>query len=287
MVPVAAHAQTLIANGNFENVPNPGGFTEYVGGRDTLPGWTITGHIDVIGNYWAPSPAGGNNIDLNGLSAGGIAQTVTTRTGTSYTLSFFMWANPQCGSPVKQMRVLAGPTGATYNHSANAPWTRHQISFTATSAATPIAFTSLENSACGPVIDNVVLVANGGAAAVPAPPPPPAPAPISTYRPCYLDSYARWSAGPCSGGPGTPIILRIEQTLPSQPAALVFRQVVVNGVPARITTRLTGGGRTSGSFYSIPAPRQLCVGNGGKWMMTLITADGRSQGDSGSFTIRC
>ncbi len=118
-------------------------------------------------------------------------------------------------------------------------------------------------------------------------PPQPAPAPVAAYQPCYRDTYARWSAGPCFGPVGTPIVLRLEQNLTSMPAQLVFRQVVVNGVPARVTMNLSGGGTAAGTFYRIPSPPQICVGNRGKWVMTLITADGRSQGDSGAFTPIC
>lgn len=93
--------------------------------------------------------------------------------------------------------------------------------------------------------------------------------------------------GPCSGPPGRLITMRLERNLASRPAFLVFRQVVVNGVPATIRVELTGGGARRGSLYRVRAPRQLCLGDGGHWDIQLITADLRSQGIVGGYRILC
>lgn len=86
--------------------------------------------------------------------------------------------------------------------------------------------------------------------------------------------------GPCQGPTGTNIQVRLSQNLGATPVILSFKAVVSRGVPARIHTRLMG----SGSNFSTPAPRQLCIAGGGSWEAELVLSNGRNVGVIGGFT---
>jgi hypothetical protein len=86
--------------------------------------------------------------------------------------------------------------------------------------------------------------------------------------------------GPDRGPIGTRIGLQLNRSVGATPAILSFKAVVSRGVPARVHTRLFGGG----SSYSTSAPLQLCIQGGGTWEAELVLSNGRNLGVIGSFT---
>lgn len=86
--------------------------------------------------------------------------------------------------------------------------------------------------------------------------------------------------GPSRGPIGTPIQIRVNRNLGATPMILSFKAVVSRGVPARIHTRLSGGGNS----YRTSAPIQLCIQGGGTWEAELVLSNGRNLGVIGSFT---
>jgi hypothetical protein len=86
--------------------------------------------------------------------------------------------------------------------------------------------------------------------------------------------------GPGSGTVGTPIRVQLQRNVAAAPAILSFKAVVSRGVPARVHTRLFGGG----SNYNTSAPIQLCIQGGGTWEAELVLANGQNLGVIGSFT---
>jgi len=85
---------------------------------------------------------------------------------------------------------------------------------------------------------------------------------------------------PGRGNIGTPIQVQINRNFGATPALLSFKAVVSRGVPARVHTRLSGGG----SLYTTPVPIQLCIQGGGTWQAELVLSNGRNLGVVGSFT---
>ena len=158
---------TAYANGSFEGGPNPGSsWITLASGSTVINNWTVTsGTIDYMGTAWAASN-GTRSIDLSGASAGAIAQTFVTVPATTYTVTFDFAGNPGYGNGtgVKKMRVSVNNAGAasqeytfdtTGRTLANMGWTTQTFTFVPTSTSTTLTFTSLENSAYGPALDNV------------------------------------------------------------------------------------------------------------------------------------
>ncbi|HMM58257.1 MAG TPA: choice-of-anchor C family protein [Rudaea sp.] len=152
-------------NGSFEIGPaNPGSFITLNGGDTSITGWTVTGNsIDYINNYWQPAD-GARSLDLSGDAAGGIQQAFDTVAGHSYRVSFAMAGNGGGGNTIKSMQVQAtGGALTTYTfdttgHSyASMGWATQTYAFIATGASSTLSFTSLENNAAGPALDNVVV----------------------------------------------------------------------------------------------------------------------------------
>jgi choice-of-anchor C domain-containing protein len=157
-----------VVNGGFEagNVPGPGGTPLFPGTTD-LTGWQVLPQsvdwIDFVGNVVASE--GRWFLDLSGdVRAGGIRQTVCTRTNGSYALSFDLSVNPSTPGFInaETVRVTIGErstdvTTPSYPGGSTPAWIRHRIVFTATSSSTLIRFRSLGSDNTGPLIDNVQL----------------------------------------------------------------------------------------------------------------------------------
>ncbi|MGB8700482.1 MAG: DUF642 domain-containing protein [Thermosynechococcaceae cyanobacterium] len=96
----AASAANLIRNGGFEQPIVPtGGFTLFGTGVTTMPHWSIVGvagNVAIVSTTFAqsgftfPARSGVQWLDLTGISNSGtgVAQTVKTTAGTTYTLGF-------------------------------------------------------------------------------------------------------------------------------------------------------------------------------------------------------
>jgi hypothetical protein len=84
---------------------------------------------------------------------------------------------------------------------------------------------------------------------------PPAPS-----RPCFHNTYSPLEMGPCSGPRGTTVVIEVVSALPSPLARLML----TNGAGARVYINgFTGNGVVPGSYYTFPAPAQLCLAGPG------------------------
>ncbi|MGN6687264.1 MAG: choice-of-anchor C family protein [Actinomycetales bacterium] len=178
----SAHAADgLVNNGGFVNLDVTGTFTTYAAPQ-AVGGWTIGGDsIDWIHTYWNSADADGYSIDLSGNGAGSMSQPLQTVAGQTYFVQFSMSGNPDGDDGDRSLLVSAtGAAGQTYTMSRDqyAPtglsspttraiaWSDKGYTFVATGQATTLTFTSLNNSAYGPALDNVrvTAVASPGAA---------------------------------------------------------------------------------------------------------------------------
>lgn len=166
-------------NGSFEladSISNST-FVNYGTGSTGITGWTVTvGNVDLVStNYLNPdfvASDGVLSVDLNGSTAGAIAQTFDTVIGQSYHVSFDLNVNPYdyLAVPSKTVEVsVAGFTGdfvyigTDHPVGQGGPWNTHGFDFTAIGASSTLTFTSLVHSPCcyGPEIDNVIVMASG------------------------------------------------------------------------------------------------------------------------------
>jgi choice-of-anchor C domain-containing protein len=171
-----ASAQTnLLLNGSFESPVISGPFVAVPAGG-TLTNWIVGGDgIDIIRDYWQHSD-GAQSIDLSNLEAGSISQTVSTSFGVTYNLIFDMAGNPAGGETIKDMNVdVTGYASSLQQFNitgfsqTNMGWDQRTISFIALGPSTTITFTSLDNNAFGPALDNVRLFEDVTAGVVPEP----------------------------------------------------------------------------------------------------------------------
>jgi choice-of-anchor C domain-containing protein len=154
----------IVQNGSFETgAPNPGLWLQLNGGAADITGWTVIGHsIDYIGTLWLSSD-GSRSLDLSGTGAGGIEQVLTTVPGTTYLVEFDMAGNPVRLPIVKTLEVSAGSASQTFTFDTTGTslaamgWTPMSWSFVADAGTTTLTFMSLDESYCGPALDNVCV----------------------------------------------------------------------------------------------------------------------------------
>ena len=163
--PMGGAAQAApFQNGCFETGPAVGGFVTHSAGDTQITGWTVTGaNIDYIGTYWTAAD-GSRSLDLSGGSAGGVQQAFDTQAGHVYRVSFSLAGNPVGPPAIKTVQVQAtGGTSTNYTFDvtghtqASMGWTTQTYTFTATGSTSTLSFTSLDSSAYGPALDNVVV----------------------------------------------------------------------------------------------------------------------------------
>jgi len=158
----------LIVNGGFERgFETDPGDTRLDPGSGVMEGWTvIRGSIDFVGGAWA-SPDGVRSLDLEGEAAfGGVAQTIPTEPGRTYTVRFDLAGNPDGQPRIKKMRVQAAgqSTERWFDCAGRARedlgWQTHTWQFLATDERTTIEFLSVEDGPghCGAMIDNVSVI---------------------------------------------------------------------------------------------------------------------------------
>jgi choice-of-anchor C domain-containing protein len=171
-----AHAVT-ITNGSFESgLASIGNFTT-VNAVDSssITGWTVSaGSVDYIGTYWTASN-GSRSLDLDGLSAGTITQTLTGLTvGQQYQIFFDIAGNPDSGPTTKTLDVMASVNTQSYSFTivpgttthANMGWITESFLFTANAVTADLSFISTTTTggesghpaAYGPALDNVRIV---------------------------------------------------------------------------------------------------------------------------------
>ena len=156
----------LIVNGGFEKGAEVHtGFLPLQKGSEAIPGWEVTrGPIDLIHGYWK-SARGERSVDLNGSpGAGGVKQTIATKKGSRYRVSFRLAGNP--GGPAeKEVIVEAGETKRSFTFDSTGKtreemgWIAFDFDFTATAEKTDIEFFSNVPAAedSGPAIDDVCV----------------------------------------------------------------------------------------------------------------------------------
>jgi choice-of-anchor C domain-containing protein len=154
-----------IVNGSFECGTDPGVSTTLSSVDSTsITGWTIdTGNIDYIGTRWTAGD-GDRCLDLNGVSAGSISQTVSCLvTGATYRLTFLLAGNPEAGAGVKTLRLTAAGSSQDYTFdssgksTSNLGWVTRTFDFVPTSTSVVITFASQSTGFGGPALDHVSL----------------------------------------------------------------------------------------------------------------------------------
>jgi hypothetical protein len=121
----------------------------------------------------------------------------------------------------------------------------------------------------------------GTTGGIPTPKPATPPPGLANVKPCFVNTGAVASVGPCFGPANSKLAVRIYNTKYGPYTLLQFQTVVVNGVPSFVTTPLIG----SGSLLSANVPAQLCVAKSpNKWQVWLFNQT-KSVGEIGQFTI--
>jgi choice-of-anchor C domain-containing protein len=166
----------IVVNGSFETGIQPGMYTP-IGAIDStsITGWTVAnGDVDYIGGHWTAAE-GNRSLDLNGVAAGTVSQTVGGFTpGQAYVLNFWMASNPDDAPLISSLAASVGSTSQAYAFDrtgcdrSNMGWAQNHLYFTATAAALTVSFTSLQDGWGGPALDNVsvAVVPEPGAAGV-------------------------------------------------------------------------------------------------------------------------
>ncbi len=156
-----------ITNGSFEIGPavTGPGFQPLGNGDTSITGWTVGGNsIDYISTYWTAED-GSYSLDMSGNAAGSISQNLSGLTvGHTYNVTFWLSGNPAGGSTVKLLEVgnsYVNPQTYSFNVSGQTlpgiTWSKETYSFVAQHTTDTLTFTSLENSAYGPALDNVSI----------------------------------------------------------------------------------------------------------------------------------
>ena len=160
----SARAQTVI-NGGFELGVSPGfGTTLFAEDSATIDGWIVTsGSVDYTEGRWICAD-GNRCIDMTGVSAGTLAQTIGGfSVGRTYRLSFYMAANTEGGPATKSMSVSIGSASRIFSfdgtgHSGmKMGWSLRALDFTATNSTLTLAFTGLQSGIYGAALDSVSI----------------------------------------------------------------------------------------------------------------------------------
>jgi type IV pilus assembly protein PilA len=157
-------ALELVADGSFETPVASSPFSTFYAPTALGP-WTLaSGSIDLIYDYW-PGADGRQSVDLSGLTAGLLTQSLATTVGKTYNIALLVAANADCAPATKQLAIQwNGTTVATTSVSspaakAGSPWTAVTATVAATTSTSTLGLQSLTNSACGPAIDAVTVTA--------------------------------------------------------------------------------------------------------------------------------
>ena len=160
-IPTVASAQ-LVSNGGFEAPDVSGEPCCNTVPPATLPGWTVSGDINVVNGTYSSLPPGTNlakegtqYLDLVGQSAqGSISQTIATVAGEVYTLSFWYSNNIFGGAPVASADWAIGALTGTVAHATATPlsldWTLFSVNFVGTGSDL-LSFTSVIDSQNGSI----------------------------------------------------------------------------------------------------------------------------------------
>ncbi len=158
--------EDIVSDGLFLGGTDPGNYSLVSTGQ-TFGDWTVrTGTIDVLGSYAESSPLGGHSVELSGVNAGGIYQTLDTTAGQEYQVIFALSGNWNLGESVKDLRVSAAgqsqdfsveePDG--WNASSNMLFSNHSFTFTASGSSTDLDFLSLDAGDYASVIADIRVI---------------------------------------------------------------------------------------------------------------------------------
>lgn len=168
-IPTIASAQ--VTNGGFEDPDVSGEPCCNTVPPASLPGWTVTGDINVVNGTYSSLPPGTNlayegtqYLDLVGQSAqGSITQSIATVAGQIYQLTFAYSNNIFGGAPVASANFSIGSLAGTVVHSTATPlsldWTLFTGYFTGTGSPMDLNFTSVIDSQNGSVFLDAVSIA--------------------------------------------------------------------------------------------------------------------------------
>ncbi len=163
-VPKAAE---LVVNGSFEEGPTLEGTTTWTTlDKDStaIKGWTVTrGQIDLLSTNWQAGE-GKRSLDLHGSPGiGGVKQTLATKKGKTYTVTFQMAGNPGGQVTEKSLWVAAAGEKKKFTFDAKGKsheamgWEKMTWEFTATADETELELYSAETADefAGPALDDV------------------------------------------------------------------------------------------------------------------------------------
>lgn len=163
--PVPKALVELVKNGSFEDGPGlPNGWAPVDNGSTNITGWTVTrGQIDVLSTHWQAGE-GKRSLDLHGTAGyGGVKQTLATRKGKTYTVTFLLAGNP--GGQVKEKSVWVAAAGDKKKFTFDAKgksltdmgWEKMTWEFSADADETELEIYTAETTDefCGPAIDAV------------------------------------------------------------------------------------------------------------------------------------
>jgi choice-of-anchor C domain-containing protein len=160
----------LVKNGSFEEGPDPGMFLSLNPDSKEIKDWVVTrGQVDYVGNFWTAAD-GKRCLDLHGSPGyGGVKQTIKTKKGQKYKVTFSATVNPDAQVKKKKLGVRAGDRKETFtlevtgNSGAAMGWEAKEWVFTADADETELEIYTLETEDpnCGPALDNVAVVAVG------------------------------------------------------------------------------------------------------------------------------
>ena len=163
----AKKVENLLTNGSFEDGPDPTHFISLDEKDTQIKGWTvINAQIDYIGTYWAAAE-GKRSLDLHGSPGlGGVKQEFETKKGAKYKVTLMIAINPDGEGKKKKVTVAAAGKSETFNAEPkdatreDMKWEKKSWEFTATDTKTTLEIYSAEkeDEACGPALDDVVVV---------------------------------------------------------------------------------------------------------------------------------
>ncbi|QSQ24614.1 DUF642 domain-containing protein [Pyxidicoccus parkwayensis] len=148
----------LITNTGFEAAPAGSyNYTVLTAGATTLTNWTIGGSIKVMHSTYKAPHAGTKSVDLNGVSAGSIEQTIPTVVGGGYTVKFYVSNSPGCTGVNRTATLTYGPSSASVSNT-SAGWSLRTYVFNATSTTSLIKLESTAGGvSCGLAIDDITV----------------------------------------------------------------------------------------------------------------------------------
>ena len=162
-----------LADGDFASADRP---YPDVNRYDTAGTWlgsnpgswqVVDGNVDLHGAYWDNGPDGGAPLELNGDTAGAIAQQIDTVPGEQYRIHFAMSGDFRDAPSDQPLRLLVGAGTVEFEidvarsalWSAQAlQWQSQALIFTATDTSTTISFRSLTPGSHGAIVADIEVI---------------------------------------------------------------------------------------------------------------------------------